>query len=207
MTEKKVRPDLEGYVLFDKLYHNDLIPWIVRAMSYHTVYRYLFFGILFFTGFVTILWFLMTSSWNSELLIRILFFFSGFLVFLLLIPLHEYIHVLAYRYCGAHNARIRANWKYFYFYAWAKGFVATRKDLRIIALSPFIIINTFLVLFIFFLPDIYRAFFFGMILMHIAGSYGDFALLNYYEKFKNKGMISYDDEGISYFFIQDDLKS
>jgi hypothetical protein len=204
MTGEKTKIDLDGYVLFDILYHKDLIPWIVKAMSYRTIYRYSFFGILIFTGTVILLWFFLTSSWNMELLVRIGFLISGLFLFLFLIPLHEYIHVLAYRYCGAENVRVKANWKYFYFYAWAKGFVADSRSIKVIALSPFIIINTLLAILVILLPDMHKAMLFGMMLMHISGSYGDFALLNYFEKFRDKGLISYDDEVVSYFYIKDD---
>ena len=204
MTDKKDKPDLSGYVLFDTLNHRDLIPWIVKAMAYRTIYRYLFFGILILTSSITLIWFVLASSWYMDLMIRIAFLISGLLLFFLLIPLHEYIHVLAYMYRGADNAKVKANWKHFYFYAWAKGFVADRTDLKIIALSPFIIINAALAILLIIAPDMYKAMIFGMLIMHISGSYGDFALLNYYEYYREKGIISFDDDHKSYFYIKEE---
>ena len=72
----------------------------------------------------------------------------GFAIAFTLVPIHEYIHALAYKSQGAATTSFDANWKKFYFMAIADKFVASKKEFQIIALAPFITINLILIIMI-----------------------------------------------------------
>ena len=59
----------------------------------------------------------------------------------LIIPVHEFIHWIAYKKEGANEVRFGAIWKSFVFYAAAHNFAADYKTFRRIALAPFYILS------------------------------------------------------------------
>ena len=67
-------------------------------------------------------------------------FCYGLAIALTLVPLHEFIRVLAYRSQGANNI-VWCQHKKFYFMALADKFVANRKNLQSWHLAPFLIIH------------------------------------------------------------------
>jgi Putative zincin peptidase len=130
----------------------------------------------------------------------------GCLIPFLLVPLHEWLHGIAYKACGAKAVSYDVNWKQFYFMAIADKFVATRKSFLIVALTPFTFI-TIALLIPALLPSTP-----GIDIMLITATFvhgsmcaGDFGLLSYFETNRNKEVITYDDrkEGLSYFFVRD----
>lgn len=119
-----------------------------------------------------------------------------------LIPIHEWIHGLAYKVVGAPKVSYGANWSKFYFYAVADHYVVNRKAFRLIALAPFFVINTALILTIFFVNLKLQWFFLGLLLIHTAACSGDFAMLSFYLRHKLDDIYTYDDvkNKISYFY-------
>jgi hypothetical protein len=120
----------------------------------------------------------------------------------LLIPIHEYIHVLAYKSQGALHTSYDSNWKKFYFMALADKFVANKHEFSIVALAPFVVITTMLGLALFWVEGLWSFTIIGTLIMHTAASSGDFGILSYFYFHKDKDIITYDDVGnkISYFY-------
>ena len=77
-------------------------------------------------------------------------FSYGIVIAFVLIPIHEYIHVQAYKWQGAKQTAYDVNWKKFYFMATADQFVASRKEFQIVALAPFVVITALLLFLLFF---------------------------------------------------------
>ena len=119
-----------------------------------------------------------------------------------LIPVHEYIHVLAYKSQGADKTSYDANLKKFYFMAIADKFVANKKEFQVVALAPFVVINTTLLLLLLFVGKLWTFTVFGILLTHTAFSSGDFGLLSYFEYHSDKDIVTFDDKEnrISYFY-------
>jgi hypothetical protein len=133
---------------------------------------------------------------------RLMHFSYGLAIAFLLIPLHEYIHVLAYKSQGATNTSYDVNIKKFYFMALADKFVANKKEFEIVALAPFVIITVILTILFFIVNPNWTLTIIGVLLTHTAMCSGDFGLLSYFEFNKDKQVVTYDDieNKISYFY-------
>lgn len=196
-----------GYVLIDSLGHNELVPFIQIYMKKRTKYSILYYlcnifvfglaGYYFTEGYN-----LPEYSFGS----RFTHFSIGLAIALALIPLHEYIHVLAYKSQGATKTSYDANLKKFYFMALADKFVANKKEFEVVALAPFLTITTILTALFFITNSNWTLTIIGTLLAHTAMCSGDFGLLSYFEYNKNRQVVTYDDveNKVSYFYGQID---
>lgn len=202
----KIRPeDLteNGYVLLDKLEHNDLVPFIRTYMKKRTKYA-LFYYFSNFILFGLVAYFFV-EGYNSSTYSfgdRFTHFSYGLALALTLLPLHEYIHVLAYKSQGATNTSYDANLKKFYFMALADRFVANKKEFEVVALAPFVVISSTLLIGLLVVNSGWALTMSSVLLAHTAMCSGDFGLLSYFEFNKGKGVVTYDDveNKISYFY-------
>lgn len=135
-------------------------------------------------------------------------FSLGIALFFLLVPIHELIHGFMYRKAGASNVSYKAEWKKLVFYAMADKFVTYKKPFLYIALAPFVVISSLLVLVIFLAPASQYFIWLGALFMHSAGCSGDFALVSYFYTFWEKDPVTFDDVEmkVSYFYIKQDSK-
>jgi hypothetical protein len=202
----KIRPEElieKGFVQLDKLEHKELIPfikiYIKKLTKYSIIYNvsnFIIFGLtafLFMSGF---------KHPDFDFGNRLMHFSYGLAIAFLLIPLHEYIHVLAYKSQGATNTSYDVNIKKFYFMALADKFVANKKEFEIAALAPFVIITVILTILFFIVNPNWTLTIIGVLLTHTAMCSGDFGLLSYFEFNKDKQVVTYDDieNKISYFY-------
>ena len=195
-----------GYELKDKLIHSELLPFVqtyLRKKNSSTIV-YFIINLLFF---VNILWLIVNQFFlpaSLGFLEMIGYLSYGVLLAFLLIPLHEYLHLLAYKYFGAKETSLAADWKKFYFMAIAHKFVATQKAFIIIAICPFVVISSLLIVASLVVAMPYQLTFASCLLMHTAMCSGDFGLLSYCTHTNNKSLVTYDDavEKISYFYIK-----
>ena len=194
-----------GYVLLDSLGHKDLTPFIRTHLGKRTWYAVLYYlsNLLIF-GYVVYLFVKGYNAPDYNLGDRFNHFSYGLGIAFLLLPLHEYIHVIAYRSQGAANTSYAANLKKLYFMALADKFVANRKEFEVVALAPFVVISILLLLFLYFATPDWRLTIAGTLLTHTAMCSGDFGLLSYFEWHKTKQVVTFDDveNRISYFYEQ-----
>lgn len=124
------------------------------------------------------------------------------LCFVVVIFIHELLHVLAYKLTGAQTTAIQANWKQLVFVAVADKFIANAKEFLFIALLPFSVISTVLLIGLYLLVGFWFYVTLGALLMHSAACGGDFALVSYLWESRRKRIITYDDvpEKKSYFY-------
>lgn len=202
----KIRPDEltdNGYILLDELRHKELVPFIqtyMKKKNKYSVFYYLSNIIVFgLAGFFFVKDFNLP---NYNLGDKFIHFAYGLAIAFALMPLHEYIHVLAYKSQGATNTSYDANLKKFYFMALADKFVANKKEFEIVALAPFITITSLLIVFMFIVSSNWTLTIIGVLLTHTAMCSGDFGLLSYFEFNKNRQVVTYDDteNKISYFY-------
>ncbi len=192
-----------GYVLIDKLEHNELVPFIriyIKKWNKFSIFYYLSnFILLGIVGFLFVYEYNLPDFSLGDSFNR---FSNGLALAFALLPLHEYIHVLAYRSQGAIKTSFAANLKKFYFMALADKFVANKKEFLIVALAPFIFITSTLFFSLFFVSSNWYLTIFSILLTHTAMCSGDFGLLSYFEFNKNKQIVTYDDvdNKISYFY-------
>ena len=127
----------------------------------------------------------------------------GFAVcFFFVIFLHECLHVLAYRMTGAKNTAIQAHWKQLVFVAVADKFVANAKEFYFIALLPFTVINSLLIIGLFWFTGFAFYLCLGALVMHSLACGGDFALVSYLLAHRHIQVVTYDDvpKKKSYFY-------
>ncbi|PZR41789.1 MAG: DUF3267 domain-containing protein [Azospira oryzae] len=194
-----------GYVALDSLGHKELVPFIRTYMKKRTLFSMLYYlanviafgltGYLFVQG---------VHSPAYDIGARFSYFSYGLAIAFALVPLHEYIHVLAYRSQGAKNTSYDANIRKFYFMALADKFVASKKEFQVVALAPFVFISSALMVLLFLVNDHWTLTIAGVFVAHTAMCSGDFGLLSYFEFHKEKEVVTYDDvkAGVSYFFCK-----
>ena len=192
-----------GYVLQDKLDHKELIPFIKEYLNRRGITAFVYYGI----NLAFLLIAIVMIIWNVEQKVisigdSIFHFFLGFSIALLLVGIHEYIHVLAYRMMGAKETSLDMNLKKFYFLALADKFVANRREFVFIALAPFTIISVVFAVLAAVLPFGWSMTMVGVLFAHTAMCSGDFGLLGYFEAHIGKEVVTYDDveNKVSYFY-------
>lgn len=193
----KITPDEltdKGYVLLNQLEHKELVPFIRTYLKKRTKYSVIYF-LSNLIGFGFAVYFIAQGFNSSENTLedRFTHFAYGLAIAFALIPLHEYIHVLAYKSQGATKTSYDANLKKFYFMALADKFVANKKEFEVVALAPFAVITTSLIILFFIVNSIWTFTIIGVLLTHTAMCSGDFGLLSYFEFNKDKQVVTFDD--------------
>mgnify|MGYP000848180926 CR=1 FL=1 len=127
----------------------------------------------------------------------------GLLVFpLLLIPLHELIHIITYLIAGARRIRVGMDLKQYMFYVTAHRFVTGQKSFKLVALAPFITISLTLIIMVLLLPGLWKWSLSLVLFVHATMCAGDFAMLNFYFFNRKKKIYTWDDfdRKIAYFY-------
>ena len=207
----KIKPqdlEKEGYELIASLHHDELIPFLKEAFQQKSdlitwfnlwnIFLLLLLGTFFFFDFYR----QEDFRWG----IRFLHVSIGVLLSFLLVPIHEFLHSLAYKYVGARQTSYDANWKKLYFMAMADQFVANYKEFKIVALTPLVTISLVLLILLVLPFGIWKFAFISILITHSLFSSGDIAILNYFRIHKEKGLVTYDDKTkrMSYFYIKSD---
>lgn len=127
----------------------------------------------------------------------------GLIVFpLIMIPVHELLHIITYLLAGAKRIRVGMDLKQYMFYVTAHRFVTGSKQFRIVALTPFLVGSAALIILILFLPGLWKWSLSLLLFVHATMCAGDFAMLNFYFLHKGKQIYTWDDfdKKIAYFY-------
>ncbi len=126
----------------------------------------------------------------------------GFSMFFVLLPIHELIHAAAYKIVGAPNVGFGADFKKLVFYAVADQFMIDRKKFMFVALAPFVVISTALIVLFSLSSFPSNLIFLSAIILHTGGCFGDFALVSFMHQHRDKNIFTMDDvkEKKAYFF-------
>jgi hypothetical protein len=118
-----------------------------------------------------------------------------------IIPVHEIIHGISYLLQGAPKIHFGADFKQMIFYVASDKYIIDRKKFYIVALSPFILINL-ITLFVAIINPQWIIFSLCFLLFHNIMCIGDFAMVSFFLKHRDKELYTYDDhnEKISYIF-------
>ncbi|WP_338874838.1 DUF3267 domain-containing protein [Spirosoma sp. SC4-14] len=127
---------------------------------------------------------------------------AGFLAFFLILPIHEFIHGLAFRYIGSPEVHYGWSLKSLMVYAYSQLFPTTMGEVAFVAAMPFVVLTVAGLGALAIWPA-YTVFWVTLLLIHTVGCLGDFALIRYYLKNRQRIIYTYDDvegERRSYFF-------
>jgi cellulose synthase/poly-beta-1,6-N-acetylglucosamine synthase-like glycosyltransferase len=132
----------------------------------------------------------------SGLLYAVLFFY------LMILPIHEWIHGLTYKAMGAESVGYGFSLKAGMVYAYAQNFVCNMSQLLRVAIMPFAILTPLMIVGIFLLPA-YKIHLSVCLLIHTMACIGDFGLIYVARKYKDQNMYTYDDiknERMTYYY-------
>jgi hypothetical protein len=123
------------------------------------------------------------------------------LLLVVVLPLHELLHAVAYRLAGARDIRWDYSVKMAAVWVVAHRFVATTGPFVFVALAPFVVINTLLAAGALLFPKL-AVWLLFLLLWHLHGAIGDWSLLNFIWLHRQRGFWTFDDAdlGRSYFY-------
>jgi len=191
----------KGYELCDQFEHTEMVPFIQPYLKPNNPVMIFFWGFNIVILITVVISWLILPEGKSDALMK---FGVGAALFALLIPIHELIHGIGYKLAGAPKVSYKAHIKKLIFYAMADRFVIASKPFILLAIAPFIIINSLLITGIAISPAHLNYILAGALLMHTSGCAGDFALISYYYVNRSKEIVTYDDQSaqITYFFTK-----
>jgi hypothetical protein len=127
----------------------------------------------------------------------------GLIVFpVLIIPIHELLHIIPYFISGARRIKVAMDLSQFMFYVTAHRYVATSRQFKIVALVPFITLSITALILVFYLPGLWKWSISLFLFVHTTMCAGDFAMLNFYHINKSRKIYTWDDAGLkeAYFY-------
>jgi hypothetical protein len=185
MTKKELFT-AENYQLVSSFHIDDMAAWIKEVLQENTnekkskkfnkIQKALYILTIFLSGLAG--GYYIGKNFSA-------IFDQNLLLTLLIIPIlavHEVLHALAFRLCGAKKIDFGYNSKSFMIYAYADDFPTNMKHLAFIAILPFATITIFLLLFLFCFSNLMIPFIL-ILVFHSIMCIGDFALVKYAIKY------------------------
>jgi hypothetical protein len=173
--------DPDKYSLIEIVDYASILPFIRRYIKPREILMYSFYLLLIFTLFI---WVYLSIELYLNRIFTIWQFF-GISFFLLIIPLiiiipvHELLHGIAFKLMGAKKLVFGANVREMVFYVTADQFVLNKTMFYFLALTPFCAFSTFFIWLLFSSSLIIQWIGALMLCMHTSCCIGDFALLSY----------------------------
>jgi len=127
----------------------------------------------------------------------------GFIVFpLIIIPLHEILHVIPFLLCGARKIRAGMDLKQYIFYVTAHRHVTSARQFNFVAMVPFISVTITLIIMVLFLPGLWKWSMSALLFVHTTMCAGDFAMMNFFYLNRHRKIYTWDDadEKMAYFY-------
>ena len=188
------------YALVAEMTHQKMLDFVIEYFLRRTSWLTRLHHALSIATFVAIL----IAAWMTgrSFLAALGDFALAFLaLFLVILPLHELLHALAYRLVGARDIRWDYSLRMAAVWVIAHRFVATTRPFIIVALAPFVVLNAALIVGAIAFPRL-AVFLLWLLLWHLHGAIGDWSLLNFIWLHRERGFWTYDDAatGRSYFY-------
>jgi len=190
-------------VLIAEMRHTELAPFVREYLAKRTAtsiaYLIINLMMLFAVAFqFTYVVFLHDSSFMTAISYMCMGLGFSFLV----IPVHEAIHAIAYKWVGAKEISFDVNWRKFYFMALADGFEADSRSFRLVAAAPFLVLSFTAILIMFFVTPLWILTCLSFLFVHTAFCSGDFGLMCFFDVHSYKQVTTVDDikAGSTYFY-------
>ena len=138
--------EANGYRLVDKLEFDELMPLMMPYLKKWNLATAGFVLSSFLCVLGSVFFFALNAKMSTiEKGTGAGYYFLGLILAYALIPLHEYLHALAYKAVGAKEVAYDVNLKKMIFLTVAHKFVAGSKEFTFVALTPFVVISALLV--------------------------------------------------------------
>lgn len=191
-----------GFSPYTRFSHYEVGRVVFSFLKRNSLWRnlYLLLSLAVVLGYLC--WVVMNDSDYARMAAG-LWFMIGMIVFFPLIPLHEGLHLLAYRIAGARKLFVKAHWSKGYFLAGAPNFVADARSFYFVAFLPFVTITALHLIIIFFFHEKWVALCWGSLFIHTLGCVGDFAMVDFFSQVPTGEMVTYDtDDGFTVFMVK-----
>jgi hypothetical protein len=182
-----------------------MVPFVLENLRKRNPVTLFFWGVSALSVLGWLFHILVAGLEGQLELIGFLSFTSLSLFFFLipLIPLHELVHGAVYKLLGAPRVAYGADWSKMVFYAIAPSFVVNSREFILLALAPFVVFSALLVPLIFLVPPNWLWAVWGLFLLHTSGCAGDFAMVSFCYENRKRGLVTFDEEEVSFFLIKD----
>lgn len=127
----------------------------------------------------------------------------GLVVFpVVIIPLHELLHIIPYMLSGAKRIRVGMDFRQFIFYVTAHRHVATSSLLRFVAIFPFLAVTATSLFLIWWLPGLWKYSTAVFLFVHTTMCAGDFAMISFCNIYRKHRVYTWDDADLkeAYFY-------
>lgn len=191
-----------GYRELLSVPYGSLVDFVLDYLRRKTALMIVFWSVCIFTLVIAVTERFMIAGYFSMRSI-LLHSTLGLIVFpLILIPLHELLHVIPFFLTGARKIRVGMDLKQYIFYVTAHRHVASAVQFRFVALVPFLLINLALLILIFMLPGLWKWSLSLLLFVHTTMCAGDFALMNFLWINRKKKILTWDDadQKMAYFY-------
>lgn len=192
----------QGYTLHAQFTFREMLEPVREGLQTRNGFRNGFILIIFFFMLIT------TASVASSLVLKQLSFngvvyrlFLGVVFTFVLIPLHEWLHGLAFRYYGARDVRYGVVWRYLMFYAVSHLQVLGARQYYRIGLAPFVVITLGGLITYFFCGPALQLTILSLLSFHTLCCAGDFGLCAYFLKYIDSEPLTFDDAGTGTTYI------
>ena len=179
--------------------YSELVPFILRYLKNVTFVTFIYWTLcLIYLIVAAFIRFQMKTGLDT--LLHALF---GLIIFpVLIIPVHELLHIIPYYLTGARNIRIGMDLKQYFFYVTAHRYVAGPVQFIFVALLPFILISAILIILIYQVPEPWKWSLSSFLFVHTTMCAGDAALVNFYFVNRKRKIFTWDDadEKVAYFY-------
>lgn len=182
--------------------YSDIVPFVLDYIRRRTWVTIFFWSVcLVFLGILITVRINISGYFEfRKILVQSLL---GLVVFpILIIPVHEGLHIIPYFFSGARKIKVGMDLKQYIFYVTAHKHVATSLQYKVVAATPFIILSITLFFIILFLPGLWKWSLSLFLFVHTTMCAGDFAMLNFYHLNKRKNIFTWDDAELkeAYFY-------
>jgi hypothetical protein len=196
MNDKPSIDELEDGSAYEKvltLPYDDLAPFVISGLRTLTLPMMLVWTVAIVSAALTlILW--PRSAGNPEHPGILTGLAAGLILIpLLLVPLHELLHLIPFRLAGARDIRVGADLRQGIVYVTAHRFVAGLNLFAVVALTPFLAVTASIVAVMFFVPLWWQWVLTLALLVHTTMCAGDAALLGYLGRYRGRKVYTWDD--------------
>jgi hypothetical protein len=124
----------------------------------------------------------------------------------LIIPLHELLHIIPYILSGAKRIRVGMDLKQYIFYVTAHRHVASSGLFRLVAIFPFIAVTAASLFMIWWLPGLWKYSVAVFLFIHSTMCAGDFAMISFCNIYRKHKVYTWDDADLKEAYFYEEIE-